>query len=194
MQATHTQFRIAGVHEAHHEDAGFWRTYVFSTDHKVIGIQYGVTALCFLLFGFCLMLMMRWQIAHPGQPVPIVGPLLAARSSGERSAAKGIDVAGPLQFLRRDARDDHGLPGHRAAGLRRVRQLRRAAADRRAGHGVPAREHGELPGLCDRRRDHVRQLLHSRRRGAGGLDFLFAAGDVDSDATARPSGSSAWCS
>ena len=27
-------------HEAHHEALGFWRTYVFSVDHKVIGIQY----------------------------------------------------------------------------------------------------------------------------------------------------------
>jgi cytochrome c oxidase subunit 1 len=66
----------AEVHEAHHEDTGFWRSYVFSTDHKIIGIQYGVTALCFLCFGFLLMLMMRWQIAHPGWVVPIVGPLL----------------------------------------------------------------------------------------------------------------------
>jgi cytochrome c oxidase subunit 1 len=66
------------VHAAHDEDLGFWRTYVFSIDHKVIGIQYGITALCFLLFGFSLMLMMRWQIAHPGEAVPLVGPLLAA--------------------------------------------------------------------------------------------------------------------
>ena len=50
--------------------------YVFSTDHKIIGIQYGLTALIFLLFGFCLMLCMRWQIAHPGQPIPLVGHLL----------------------------------------------------------------------------------------------------------------------
>jgi cytochrome c oxidase subunit 1 len=49
-----------------HHDPGFWRTYIFSTDHKVIGIQYGLTALCFMLFGFFLMLLMRWQIAHPG--------------------------------------------------------------------------------------------------------------------------------
>ena len=25
----------------HHEELGFWRKYVFSVDHKVIGIQYG---------------------------------------------------------------------------------------------------------------------------------------------------------
>ena len=88
MQAATQAIPHPAVHEAHHEEAGFWRTYVFSTDHKVIGIQYGITALCFLLFGFCLMLMMRWQIAHPGQPVPLVGPLLAA-IFGE-VAAKGI--------------------------------------------------------------------------------------------------------
>jgi cytochrome c oxidase subunit I len=66
----------AHAHETHHHEAGFWRTYIFSTDHKTIGIQYGVTALLFLLFGFILMMMMRWQLAYPGQPIPIVGDLL----------------------------------------------------------------------------------------------------------------------
>src|SRR5512140_353216 len=72
----------------HHEEAGFWSKYIFSTDHKVIGIQYGITALCFLFFGFCLMLMMRWQIAHPGIPVPVLGPLLSALFGDV--AAKGV--------------------------------------------------------------------------------------------------------
>src|SRR5215831_12651907 len=67
-------------HEEHghyeHHEPGFWHKYIFSTDHKVIGIQYGFTALCFMLFGFFLMLLMRWQIAHPGMPVPVLGPLL----------------------------------------------------------------------------------------------------------------------
>ncbi len=66
-------------HDEHahaHHNPGFWRGCIFSTDHKVIGIQYGFASLCFLLFGFFLMLLMRWQIAHPGQPVPFIGPLL----------------------------------------------------------------------------------------------------------------------
>jgi cytochrome c oxidase subunit 1 len=88
MQATAPAIPHTGLHEAHHEEAGFWSTYVFSTDHKVIGIQYGVTALCFLLFGFFLMMIMRWQIAHPGVAVPVVGPLLAAIFGDV--AAKGI--------------------------------------------------------------------------------------------------------
>ena len=40
----------------HHEE-----TYIWSVDHKVIGIQYGVTSLLFLLFGFSLMAVMRYQ-------------------------------------------------------------------------------------------------------------------------------------
>ncbi len=59
-----------------HAELSFLRKYVFSTDHKVIGIQYGITALLFLFFGFCLMMMMRWQLAYPGEAIPIVGGLL----------------------------------------------------------------------------------------------------------------------
>lgn len=62
-------------HDDHHE-LGFWRKYIFSTDHKIIGIQYGWTALVFALFGFGLMILMRWQIANPGEPFPFLGNLL----------------------------------------------------------------------------------------------------------------------
>src|SRR3954468_7162908 len=93
MQATSHAVPHTETHDAHHEELGFWRKYIFSTDHKVIGIQYGITALGFLFFGFCLMLMMRWQIAHPGEPVPLVGGLLEkllADPTGVNPAAKGI--------------------------------------------------------------------------------------------------------
>ena len=56
-------------HGDHHE-LGFWQKYIFSTDHKTIGIQYGITALLFLAFGFYLMMVMRWSIAYPNQPLP----------------------------------------------------------------------------------------------------------------------------
>ena len=58
--------------DSHHEES-FWRKYIFSIDHKVIGIQYGITSLLFLLFGFLLMLVMRWQLAYPDQPLPLLG-------------------------------------------------------------------------------------------------------------------------
>ena len=65
-------------HAEQHHEPGFWAKYVFSTDHKIIGIQYGVTALFFLMFGFLLMMAMRWQIAYPGKALPLVGGLLHA--------------------------------------------------------------------------------------------------------------------
>jgi len=49
-----------------HHELPFWRKYIFSVDHKVIGIQYAVTALVFLFFGFSLMMLLRWQLAYPG--------------------------------------------------------------------------------------------------------------------------------
>ena len=64
------------AHAHGHVEPGFWRKYVFSVDHKVIGIQYTVTSLLFLLFGFALMMLMRWQLAYPGQAIPLVGNAL----------------------------------------------------------------------------------------------------------------------
>tara|TARA_R110002096_G_scaffold238581_10_gene430187 strand:+ start:6718 stop:8637 length:1920 start_codon:yes stop_codon:yes gene_type:complete len=61
-------------HDDHdHHDPSFWQKYIFSTDHKVIGIQYGITSLVFMAFGFFLMMVMRWSIAYPDQPLPLVG-------------------------------------------------------------------------------------------------------------------------
>ena len=56
-----------------------------STDHKVIGLLYGFTSLLFLLIGFVLVIIIRWQLAFPGQPVPHIGTLL-----GEANAPGGI--------------------------------------------------------------------------------------------------------
>ena len=94
MQASTHTTPHTGAHEVHHHEPGFWQKYIFSTDHKVIGIQYGVTALCFLLFGFFLMMCMRWQIAHPGQAIPLVGSLLHAAVGDVASPVK--DAAGAI--------------------------------------------------------------------------------------------------
>ncbi|HUR32597.1 MAG TPA: cbb3-type cytochrome c oxidase subunit I [Vicinamibacterales bacterium] len=71
--------------ESVHRDQGFVRTYIFSLDHKVIGIQYAVTGLLFLLFGFSLMMIMRYQLAYPMTPVPVIGGML-----GQASAVGGV--------------------------------------------------------------------------------------------------------
>ena len=46
---------------------------LFSLITKVIGLQYALTSLFFLLIGFSLAVVFRWQLAYPGQPVPIIG-------------------------------------------------------------------------------------------------------------------------
>jgi cytochrome c oxidase subunit 1 len=69
-------------------ELGFVRKYIFSTDHKVIGIQYGFTSLTFVFIGLTLMLLMRWQIANPGEPVPVVGGLLESVMGAPASEGK----------------------------------------------------------------------------------------------------------
>ncbi len=81
MSASEEQAVGSEDHGAEHHELPFWQRYIFSQDHKVIGLQYGFTALCFLLFGFSLMLMMRWQLAYPGRPVPIIGGLLGSANA-----------------------------------------------------------------------------------------------------------------
>lgn len=69
-------------HNTHHE-FGFWQKYIFSIDHKTIGIQYSLTALAFLFFGFCLMMLMRWQLAYPGQALPLIGAIFSEANMPE---------------------------------------------------------------------------------------------------------------
>src|SRR6266571_1654625 len=85
---THGHAAHGGHDAAHgHHELPFWRKYIFSVDHKVIGVQYGVTALVFLFFGFALMMLLRWQLAYPGQPLPVIGKLL-----GENAMPGGVMV------------------------------------------------------------------------------------------------------
>ena len=76
-------------HEEHHHDEGFWRKYFFSVDHKTIGIQYGITSLVFLFFGFVLMMLMRWQLAFPDNPLPIIGAAISSEVYNQFGAMHG---------------------------------------------------------------------------------------------------------
>ena len=46
--------------------------YVFSTDHKVIGIQFLFSGLIFFVLGGLLAMAIRWQLAWPWSPMPIL--------------------------------------------------------------------------------------------------------------------------
>ena len=86
MENVTTAEQIAHAEHGHEEhELSFLQTYVFSQDHKVIGIQYAVTAMLFLLFGFSLMMLMRWSLAFPGASLPVIGNLL-----GQTNAPGGI--------------------------------------------------------------------------------------------------------
>ena len=77
MHATTHAGHSHDVHsDSHHYELNFWQKYIFSSDHKTIGIQYGVMSLLFLLMGFILMMMMRWSIAFPNEALPIMGNIL----------------------------------------------------------------------------------------------------------------------
>src|SRR5438034_3516093 len=76
---------LAGAHgheEAHahgHEELGFLKKYIFSADHKVIGIQFLFMGLFFMLVGGLLAMLIRWQLAWPfdhNHPVPILGKVM----------------------------------------------------------------------------------------------------------------------
>jgi cytochrome c oxidase subunit I len=54
----------------HHDDRSFIRKYIFSTDHKIIGIQFLFMSLFFLVIGGLLAMMLRWQLGFPNQPMP----------------------------------------------------------------------------------------------------------------------------
>src|SRR5436309_3536997 len=58
------------VGHGHHDDRPFIRKYIFSTDHKIIGIQFLFLSLVFLLIGGLLAMQIRWQLGFPGKPMP----------------------------------------------------------------------------------------------------------------------------
>ena len=65
---------VSGHADVRHEEPSFWRKYVFSTDHKIIGIQFLFMSLLFLLLGGLLALVVRWQLGWPSNPdMPLPG-------------------------------------------------------------------------------------------------------------------------
>src|SRR5438094_10624941 len=67
---------------AHHDDRSFIRKYIFSTDHKIIGIQFLFVSLFFLFLGGLLAMQIRWQLGYPGRPMPGGGILPETMAPG----------------------------------------------------------------------------------------------------------------
>ena len=70
-----------GVHR-HPAPTGFIRKYIFSLDHKVIGIQYILLALAAVAVGMTMSLLMRMNLSWPGTSWPILGTLFPTGAPG----------------------------------------------------------------------------------------------------------------
>src|SRR5438445_11910483 len=75
MSATSATAHAHVEHGGHHE-LWFMRTYIFSTDHKMIARQFMFLWLSMMLLGGLLALVVRWQLAWPETPVPGLGGIL----------------------------------------------------------------------------------------------------------------------
>ena len=81
--ASHAHHGGHGEADAHaHPPISFIKKYLFSTDHKVIGLQFMFLGLLFMAIGGALALLVRWQLAWPEEStpgysgVPVLGTLL----------------------------------------------------------------------------------------------------------------------
>jgi cytochrome c oxidase subunit 1 len=60
----------------------FWTKYVFSVDHKVIGLQYLFTGLLFFFVAGLLAMAIRYQLAWPWREMPILGRMTPEQYNG----------------------------------------------------------------------------------------------------------------
>ncbi len=73
------------THEAvhrHQPPTSFIRRYIFSLDHKVIGIQYIILALAAVIVGMTMSVLMRMNLSWPGTHWPILGTLFPSGAPG----------------------------------------------------------------------------------------------------------------
>ena len=80
-------------HEHGHEEFSFLKKYVFSTDHKIIGIEFLFLGLTFFIIGGLLAMLVRWQLAYPNKPIPWLGlkPWFSAYTGASPTSAMSPD-------------------------------------------------------------------------------------------------------
>lgn len=75
----HAEEHGHGDGHGHGHHGSFISTYVFSTDHKMIGKQFLITTLLCLMVGGALALGVRWQLAFRWEAMPFFGQLFSAQ-------------------------------------------------------------------------------------------------------------------
>ena len=63
---------------AHHGPQSFWSKYIFSVDHKIIGLQYTLTGLLMAAVGVYMSYVFRMHLANPTAHIPFYGVLSPA--------------------------------------------------------------------------------------------------------------------
>src|SRR4029079_17451459 len=66
----------------HPAPTSFIRKYIFSIDHKVIGIQYILLAMTAVIIGMIMSVLMRMNLSWPGTNWPILGTLFPQGAPG----------------------------------------------------------------------------------------------------------------
>ena len=74
--ATTDSHAVQATHDDHGHGKKGLMHYLWNTDHKMIAMQFLVSAIFFLLIGGAMAVAMRWQLAFPGHPIPVIGHFL----------------------------------------------------------------------------------------------------------------------
>ncbi len=68
---------------AHDRPSVWWSRYLFSRDHKTIGLQFLMSSLIWMVIGGALALAIRWQLAWPWTEMPVFGRWMFAADGGQ---------------------------------------------------------------------------------------------------------------
>jgi cytochrome c oxidase subunit I len=79
--------------ETHTHEQSFVSKYIFSSDHKIIGIQFLFTSIIFLFVGGLLALAVRTQLGWPDGNIPIIGKWLFGGSAGGKMSPDFYNMA-----------------------------------------------------------------------------------------------------
>ena len=160
------------------------RTYVFSLDHKIIGIQFLFSTLLWFVVGGLLALGVRWQLAWPWTRH-------ADRRPDAVRGRRGADLARVLHDALHDARHGDDLLRDHSDSGGCVRQLPDSADDRRRRHGVSDAEHAQLLVHVAGVRLHRIELLRRPAGPAGGWTAYPPLSVVSRGGARQPTGADA---
>ncbi len=131
---------------AHAAPTGFIRKYIFSLDHKVIGLQYYFLALTAVFVGMFLSLLMRIHMIWPTASLPFLGEIKPETYLSLMTMHGTIMVFFVLTTAPQSGFGNYFLPIQIGA----------------RGHGVPGPEHAVVLDDLHRARGHGRRVLRAR--------------------------------